>query len=96
MLNEVIKRLQLREEELPFWIIRVDVIESAIKVLLPEDQHFVELKYIQRLSNDDLMDRFHLSPSMLYRKRQDILQQLYVEAGGEKSVLWLTWQKQDA
>uniref|UniRef100_A0A4Y8PZN4 Uncharacterized protein n=2 Tax=Paenibacillus athensensis TaxID=1967502 RepID=A0A4Y8PZN4_9BACL len=96
VLNEVIKRLQLREEELPFWMIRVEVMEGAIKTLLPEDQHFVELKYMQHLSNDDLMDRFHLSASMLYRKRQDVLQQIYEEVGGETSVLWVPWKKNDA
>lgn len=95
VLNEVIKRLQLREEELPFWIVRVEIVENAIKTLHPDDQHFVELKYVQRLSNNDLMDRFHLSASMLYRKRQDILQQFYEEVGGEESVLWVTWQKKN-
>lgn len=94
VLNEVIKRLRIQEEELPFWELRVKVLQDAIQILPSEDQHFVELKYTQRLDKEQLMARFLMSHSMFYRKRREILNQLYKEVGGENSILWVEYQKE--
>lgn len=94
VLNEVIKRLQLREEELPFWETRVNILEDAIERLEPEDQDFVELKYNEHLNNKQMMDRFHLSQSVFFRKRQEILKQLFDEVGKENSAVWLEYDRE--
>lgn len=93
VLNEVIKRLRIQEEELPFWELRVKVLEQAIASLPEEDQHFLELRYKQRLDSKQMMVRFHLSHSVFYRKRQEILQQLYSAVGGDKSILWVEYEQ---
>jgi DNA-directed RNA polymerase specialized sigma subunit len=89
VLNEVIRRLRIQEEELPFWKLRVQLLEQAVSRLPEEDQRFVELRYRQRLDSRKMMERFHLSHSVFYRKRQEILQQLYAAVGGDHSILWV-------
>jgi DNA-directed RNA polymerase specialized sigma24 family protein len=94
VLNEVIKRLRLREEELPYWEFRVKTMKDALNKLPQEEQRLIELKYVQQLNNEQLMDRFHCSSSMLYRKRQSILCFLYEELGGEQSILWVEMNRE--
>ncbi|MFC0213816.1 hypothetical protein ACFFK0_15405 [Paenibacillus chartarius] len=93
VLNEVIRRIRIQEEELPFWEMRVHLLEQAVARLQELDRQFVELRYIKRLDSRRMMERFHLSHSVFYRKRQEILRQLYLAVGGDQSILWVEHQE---
>ncbi|WP_127527844.1 hypothetical protein [Paenibacillus alginolyticus] len=87
ILNEVIRRLQLRELEIPLLQLKVQVLEGAIRSLRPEERKFVEERYGHHLPNADTMEKLGVSPRTYYERRKLVLERIYLFAGGENSIL---------
>lgn len=88
-LDTVTRRLEILEEELPQFELRVQLIEVALQSLLEEDRMFIELRYFKKQSVMRIADRLNLSRSGFYRKRIEVLDNFYEVIGGENAPIWL-------
>lgn len=89
ILNEVIRRLQLREMEIPLMELKIQVLEGAIRSLRPEERQFVSARYEHLLSNADTMEKLGVSSKTYYGRRKRILERIYFFVGGDNSILGL-------
>jgi DNA-directed RNA polymerase specialized sigma subunit len=89
ILHEVIRRLQLREMEIPLMELKIQVLEGAIRSLRPEERQFVTDRYGHRLPNADAMEKLGISSKTYYDKRKRILERIYCFSGGDDSILGL-------
>ncbi|THF74429.1 hypothetical protein E6C55_25300 [Cohnella fermenti] len=89
ILNEVIRRLQAKEIEIPFLQLKIEILQKAIGVLPPEERQFVEDKYEHKLATPFLLERLDMPPRSFYRLRRRALERVYRMVGGKDSVLWL-------
>ncbi|WP_245809767.1 hypothetical protein [Cohnella massiliensis] len=98
ILHEVIRRLQLRETEIPLLELKIQVLEGAIRSLQPEERQFVSDRYGHRLPNADAMEKLGVSSKTYYDKRKRILERIYCFVGGDDSILGLhdepLWEQQ--
>lgn len=88
VMHEAIKRLQICDE-LPILKVRVQLLSIALTALIKEEREFVELKYFERVSNNLVMDRIHLSRSGFFRMRKVVLEKVYRLLGGSTSLMWI-------
>jgi len=88
IINEVIRRTQIKEKELPLLELRVQLIDIGFSLLRPEQKIFVEMKYFEERSNPEMMAHFNCSPRSFYRKRREILEKMYDGIGGEDAEMW--------
>ncbi|MGG2196454.1 hypothetical protein [Paenibacillus validus] len=89
ILHEVIRRLQLREMEIPLIEMKIQVLEGAIRSLRPEERQFVTDRYGLRLANNDAMDKLGVSSKTYYEMRKRVLERIYYFVGGDDSILGL-------
>jgi DNA-directed RNA polymerase specialized sigma subunit len=89
ILHEVIRRLQLREMEIPLIELKIQVLEGAIRSLRPEERQFVTDRYGHRLANHDAMEKLGVSSKTYYDMRKRILERIYYFVGGDDSILGL-------
>lgn len=89
VLEEVIRRLQLRELQIPMLELKILVLEGAIRSLRAEERQFIADRYEHRLSNNDAMDKLGLSSKTYYGRRKRILERIYHFTGGKDSILCL-------
>jgi hypothetical protein len=78
VLNEVIKRLEITEQELPLLHLRIQLLEFSFLVLNPEERNFVKLRYINQIANSLAMDHLGLSRRAFYYTRKRILKKIYL------------------
>lgn len=89
ILNEVIRRLQAQEIEIPLLQMKIQMLEAAIRSLLPKEQQFVEYRYLLRLPHADVMEKLKTTHRIYYRNRRRILAHIYRFVGGDDSILGL-------
>lgn len=89
ILEEVLRRLRLREMQIPMLKLKILVLEGAIRSLRPEEQQFIIDRYEHKLSNADLMDKLGVSSKTFYDRRKRILERIYDFTGGAESILGL-------
>lgn len=89
ILNEVIRRLQLREMEIPLLELKIQVLEGAIRSLQPTERQFVADRYTHRLSSQDAMEKLGISSKTYYERRRRLLERVYAFVGGDDSILGL-------
>ncbi|MFR9707880.1 hypothetical protein ACL02P_00360 [Paenibacillus sp. MB22_1] len=89
ILNEVIRRLQLQNVEIPLMELKIDVLEAAIHSLQEEDQQFVEERYMRRLPSMLVMEKLGFTHRMYYKRRKRLLSHIYRFVGGEASILFV-------
>lgn len=89
ILHEVIRRLQLRETEIPLLELKIQVLEGAIRSLQPDEQQFIADRYGNRLPNADAMEKLGVSSKTYYGKRKRILERIYCFVGGDNSIIGL-------
>lgn len=94
ILNEVIRRLQLQNVEIPLWELKIDVLEAAIHSLQEEDQQFVEERYMRRLPSMLVMEKLGLTHRMFYKRRKRLLSHIYRFVGGEASILFVEGEEE--
>lgn len=87
ILEEVLRRLRLREMQIPMLELKILVLEGAIRSLRPDEQQFISDRYERRLSNSDLMDKLGVSSKTFFERRKRILDRIYHFAGGSDSIL---------
>lgn len=90
--NEVIRRLEAKEKEIPLLELRVQLIDIALSSLKPEEQEFVRLKYVEELPNPSIMAQINWSSRTFYRRRKEILDKVYDALGGEDANIWFEWE----
>jgi DNA-directed RNA polymerase specialized sigma subunit len=77
ILNEVIKRLEWTEQELPLLELRISLVEVALSALEPEELQFIEIRYIKKMTIPKAMDRLGLSRRSMYYRRKQVLCNIY-------------------
>jgi DNA-binding CsgD family transcriptional regulator len=87
ILEEVIRKLQLREMQIPMLELKILVLEGAIRSLHSEEQQFISDRYEHRLSNRNLMDKLGISSKTFFERSKRILQRIYNFSGGSDSIL---------
>jgi DNA-directed RNA polymerase specialized sigma subunit len=89
IVHEVIRRLQLREMEIPLLELKIQVLEGAVRSLQPPEHHFITDRYFHRLSNHAVMEKLGISSKTYYERRKRILERIYYFVGGDDSILGL-------
>lgn len=87
ILNEVIRRLQVQEIEIPVLQMKIQMLEAAIQALLPKEQQFIEHRYLLRLPHADVMEKLKTTHRIYYRNRKRVLSHIYRFVGGPDSIL---------
>jgi hypothetical protein len=86
--RDVLHRQQITELELPYFEIRVQVLDNSLTALTPEERTLIECKYMKKLANTLTMDRLGLSRRTFFYKKKELLQKIYELLGGDESLLW--------
>ncbi|WP_246021298.1 hypothetical protein [Paenibacillus lentus] len=73
ILNEINRRLQLQNVEIPLMELRIDVLEAAIHSLHEEDQQFVEERYMSCLPSRLVMEKLGFTHGRYYKRRKRLL-----------------------
>ncbi|MFC0213817.1 hypothetical protein ACFFK0_15410 [Paenibacillus chartarius] len=89
ILNEVIRRLQVKEIEIPLLQAKIQVLETAIRGLHADEQQLVEYKYRMNLPTLTAAEKLNITLRSFYRLRRRTLEHLYRIAGGKDSILGL-------
>lgn len=87
--QEVVRRMMLKEAEIPLLSIKIKVLETAIQGLSKSEQQFVEYRYRLRLSTQEVAMKMGVTLRSYYRLRHRSLKHLYEIVGGKNSVLEL-------
>jgi hypothetical protein len=86
--NEIIRRFQIREKELPRLELRVKLIDIACSRLRAEEKELVRLKYFEEVLNPSIMAELNWSPRTFYRRRIEVLDKIYDALGREDAHWW--------
>lgn len=72
------KNLLIFEKETEIMIIKteIDSLRIAINKLSYEEKDFLDNIYLKKLSNEQIINKFNISKSTLYRKKQTILEKI--------------------
>jgi hypothetical protein len=89
ILNEVIRRIQANEIEIPLLQAKIQVLETAIRGLRTDEQELVEYKYRKNLPTLAVAEKLNITLRSFYRLRRRTLEHLYRIAGGKDSILGL-------
>ncbi|MEB3102852.1 hypothetical protein [Ferviditalea candida] len=89
ILNEVIRRMQVNEIEIPLLQAKIQVLETAIRGLRKDELELVELKYRMNLPALAVAEKLNITLRSFYRLRRRTLEHLYRIAGGKNSILGL-------
>ncbi len=97
VLQEVIRRLDIQQLQLPVLKMKIQLLESAISSLSMEEQRFVEQKYEKHFSNEVIMKNLLLTRRLFFERRKRILQKIYQFVGGPNSLLAISedWSEGD-
>jgi len=84
ILNEVIKRTEIQDHELPSLEKRIHLLDISFRALTPDERDMVQIRYMNQLASSLTMDRLNLSRKMYYNKRIKILDAIYETMGRER------------
>lgn len=94
ILQQVIRRLQLQNIDIPLLELKIDVLEAALSSLQPEERKYVEERYVLRLPSLVVMEKLGLTHRMYYQRRKRTLAQIYRFVGGKKSILFVEYEEE--
>ncbi len=75
-------------KSLPLLRARVKMIEKALQALTDEERYFVTERYLNRHTTNEVLQRMQWSHRTFYRRRQQILDQIYQMVGGSEAYVW--------
>ena len=79
VLRSVIRRIEIAEYEIPLLISRIGLFDYAFSSLTPEENLFIQLRYMDKLASSDAMNRLALSRRAYFYLRKRTLNNIYMK-----------------
>ncbi|MFF3924004.1 hypothetical protein [Paenibacillus lactis] len=79
VLLTVIRRIEITEHEIPLLQSRIGLIDYAFSALTPEENLFIQLRYMDQLALSDAMSRLALSRRAYFYLRKRTLHKIYMK-----------------